>query len=189
MTIDNKSNIILIGMPGAGKSNVGLSLAKLTCRDFIDTDVLIEVSQGRILQNIIDTEGHMALRKIEENILLGLDPINTVIATGGSAAYSYAAMTYLRSNGVVVFLDVDLVELESRVHNFETRGLAKRPGQSFADLFEERFPLYQKYTDFTVECSNLTQEEVCERIIRELNERKLKRNTCRNQDTLSPCEG
>ena len=110
----------------------------------------------------------MALRKIEEDVLLKLHCNHHVIATGGSAAYSHNAMTHLKSKGVVVFLNADLPTLETRIKNFRTRGLAKEPDQSFADLFEERLPLYMKYADLTVACSSLTQEEVCEVIRREL---------------------
>jgi shikimate kinase len=167
------SNIILIGMPGSGKSTVGVILAKLTSLDFVDTDVLIQTSHGRSLQDIVNTDGHMALRRIEEDILLGIDCQNYVIATGGSAAYSHAAMTHLKSAGIIVFLDVDLPTLESRINDFDTRGLAKRPDQSFAELFAERFVLYTKYADVKVKCADLTQEEVCARIINELMTRKL----------------
>ena len=118
----------------------------------------------------------MALRRIEENALLGLDCHNHVIATGGSAVYSQAAMKHLKSDGIVVFLDADLPTLKSRVHNFGTRGLAKRPDQSFADLFEERFFLYTKYADVTVDCADLTQDEVCARIVNELKTGKLTRS-------------
>jgi len=159
------SNIVLIGMPGSGKSTVGIILAKLTSCNFVDTDVLIQISQGRTLQDIVDTEGYMVLREIEERILLKLDCFDHVIATGGSAVYSHAAMTHLKSNGVVVFLKVELPILESRIHDFATRGLAKRPEQSIEDLFEERFVLYTKYADVTIECKDLKQEEVCEDII------------------------
>jgi len=159
-------------MPGAGKSTVGVILAKLTSQDFIDTDVLIQISQGRLLQDIVDTEGYMALRRIEEVILLGLHCYNHVIATGGSAVYSHAAMEHLRSNGIVVFLDVDLSTLESRVRDFYTRGLAKRPDQSFSELFEERTILYRKYADVTVDCVDLFQEEVCAQIIKRIKTRK-----------------
>jgi shikimate kinase len=168
MTQD-QANIVLIGMPGSGKSTVGVILAKLTSRDFVDGDVLIQISQGRSLQDIVDTEGHMALRRIEEEVLVALHCLNHVIATGGSAAYSHAAMTHLKSNGVVIFLDVDLPTLESRIHDFDTRGLAKRPDQTFTDLFEERFALYTKYADITIQCADLTQEDVCDRIIMELD--------------------
>ncbi len=173
---EDKSNIVLIGMPGAGKSTVGIILAKLTSRDFIDTDVLIQISQGRLLQSIVDTEGYMALRRIEEDILLGLHCHNHVIATGGSAVYSHAAMEHLKSSGIVVFLDVDLSTLESRVYDFDTRGLAKRPDQSFSDLFEERVILYRKHADVTVDCVDLSQEEVCAQIIKRVKTRKSTRN-------------
>jgi shikimate kinase len=165
----DKSNIVLIGMPGAGKSTVGVILAKQTSRDFIDTDVLIQISQGRLLQCIVDKEGYMALRKIEENILLGLHCDHHVIATGGSAVYSPVAMEHLKSNGIIVFLDVDLPTLESRIHDYATRGLAKRPDQSLSDLFEERVILYRKYADITVDCKGFSQEEVCAQIIKKLN--------------------
>ena len=161
------SNLVLIGMPGAGKSTVGVILAKQTSRGFVDTDVLIQTSQGRTLQDIVDTDRHLVLRKIEEDILLGLSLHNHVIATGGSAAYSAPAMCHLKSDGLIVFLDVDLATLESRVHDFRTRGLAKLPGQSFADLFHERFSLYTRYADITIKCAGLTQEDVCARIIEE----------------------
>ncbi len=170
---ENLSNIVLIGMPGSGKSTVGVILAKMTSHDFVDTDVLIQTLYGRSLQDIVDMETHLALRRIEEDVLLGLNCGNHVIATGGSAAYSHAAMMHLKSNGLMVFLDVDLPTLESRVIDFDTRGLAKRPDQSFADLFHERFPLYTKYADVTVACSKLTQEGVCSKIIKALRPRKL----------------
>jgi len=170
---EEKSNMVLIGMPGAGKSTVGVILAKLTSRDFIDTDVLIQISQGRLLQDIVDTEGHMALRRIEESIILGLDCDHHVIATGGSAVYSQPAMDHLRSNGIVVFLDVDLPTLETRIHDFSTRGLAKRPDQSLSELFEERIILYRKYADITVDCLGFSHEEVCAQIIERVKTRSV----------------
>lgn len=165
MRIQDKSNIVLIGMPGSGKSTVGIILAKLTSRDFVDTDILIQIAKGRPLQDIVDQSGYMALREMEENILLSLNYRNYVIATGGSAAYSHAAMLHLKKNGTIIFLNVDLPTLESRIYNFSTRGLAKRPEQSLADLFKERYELYTTYADVIVDCNRLNQEEVCERII------------------------
>ncbi|MFO7667231.1 MAG: shikimate kinase [Desulfobacterales bacterium] len=159
------SNIILIGMPGAGKSTVGVILAKKTSRDFVDTDVLIQTSQERTLQDIVDKDGYAVLRKIEEDVLLGLFVQNCVIATGGSAVYSDRAITHLKSDGIVIFLDVNLSTLESRVHDFSTRGLAKRPDQNFADLYYERLILYRQYADITVKSAGLTQEEICSKII------------------------
>ena len=177
---EGPSNIVLIGMPGAGKSTVGVILAKWTSRDFVDTDVLIQTLEGRSLQEILDAEGHMALRRIEEDVLLGVHLHNHVIATGGSAAYSDAAMGHLGSDGVIAFLDVELPVLMSRVHDFDTRGLAKRPDQSFAELYEERLALYTKYADTTIRCGALTQEQVCDRIIEELSKKPGKRACARS---------
>ena len=161
------SNLVLIGMPGSGKSTVGVILAKKTSRDFADTDVLIQTSQQRTLQDIVDTDGYAVLKKIEEKVILGLSVQNHVIATGGSAVYSDRAMTHLKSDGILIFLDVDLATLNSRVCDFGTRGIAKRPDQSFADLFDERFVLYTRYADIAIKCDGMTQEQVCERIIEE----------------------
>jgi len=165
---DNNTSIVLIGMPGAGKSTIGVMLAKLTCRSFVDTDVLIQSSQGKTLQDIVDREGHLALRSIEEQVILKVDCRNCVIATGGSAVYSPAAMAHLRQNGMVIYLDAELSVLEARVQDLDTRGLAKRPDQSFRELYEERTPLYAKYADITIESGNLAHEEICARIIEEL---------------------
>jgi shikimate kinase len=168
MMMRRRSNIVLIGMPGSGKSTVGVILAKQTARDFMDTDVIIQTLHERSLQDIVDRDGYMALRKIEEEVLLRLSVRNHVIATGGSAVYSDAAMSRLRSEGIVVFLDVDLPVLESRLHDLGTRGLAKSRDQSLADLYEERLPLYAKYADVLVKCVQLTQEGVSARIVQEL---------------------
>lgn len=169
-----KSNIVLVGMPGSGKSTVGVILAKLLSYDFIDTDVLIQSSQRRALQDIVDQDGHLALRKIEEDALLSLDLHNHVIATGGSAVYSAAAMAHLAAIGTVVFLDVALATLEARVNNLATRGLVRRPGQSLADLFAEREALYRQAADITINCTGMTQEAVCSAIIAQVG---------RNQET------
>jgi shikimate kinase len=168
-------NIILIGMPGSGKSTVGVILAKLTGRDFVDTDVLIQTQKGRALQDIVDRDGYVALRTIEGKALLALDCRNHVIATGGSAVYCHAAMTHLKSGGIAVFLNVDLQTLEERVHNYETRGLAKHPDQSMTDLFAERSALYQRYADITIDCVGLSHEEVCAKIIEGLKVIKYRR--------------
>lgn len=157
----NKSNIVLIGMPGSGKSTVGIILAKMISKDFVDTDLLIQLAEQRTLQEIVDTDGHMELRRIEEQILLDVNHKNHVIATGGSAAYSEKAMLHLKKDGIIVFLNADLNCLRSRIENYETRGLAKRADQTFQELFDERQQLYTRYADLTVDCSQLSQEQVC----------------------------
>jgi shikimate kinase len=171
---EKPSNIVLIGMPGSGKSTVGVILAKLTGRNFVDTDVLIQTQQGLTLQEIVDRDGYAALLAIEGRILLALDCRNHVIATGGSAVYCHAAMTHLKSGGVVVFLDVDLQTLGKRVHDYETRGLAKRPDQSVTDLFAERYALYRQYADVTIDCVGLSTEEVCAKIVEDMKRMKRK---------------
>jgi shikimate kinase len=163
--LNHKSNIVLIGMPGSGKSTIGVVLAKMTSKNFVDTDVIIQTLQGRSLQDIVDKEGHIALLKIEQDVLLNLLFQNYVIATGGSAVYSHTAMEHLKESGVIIFLNVDLPVLEKRISNFPGRGLVKRPDQTLADLFSERFCLYNEYADFTIECGSLTHDEICRRII------------------------
>jgi Shikimate kinase len=165
----SKSNLVLIGMPGSGKSTIGVILAKRTSHDFIDTDVLIQSVQGRSLQDILDSEGYMRLREIESEVLQSLDVKNHVISTGGSAVYSDAAMQHLKEDGVMIYLDVSLDTLRSRITDYETRGIAKRPDQSFDELFLERTLLYRKYADITIAGDGLNQDQVCERILSELN--------------------
>lgn len=164
----NVSNIVLIGMPGSGKSTVGVVLAKQTARDFVDTDILIQNAEKMSLQSILNAQGYLTLRNIEERILCGLNCTNHVIATGGSAVYSHRAMEHLGRAGLIVFLDVTLSVLESRDLGLSTRGIAKRPDQSFAELYAERCILYSRYADVVINCSGLTHEEVCARIIASL---------------------
>ena len=161
----SKSNIVLIGMPGSGKSTIGIILAKRTSHDFVDTDVLIQSAQGRSLQDILDHDGYLALRDIESQVLQGLELRNHVISTGGSAVYSDAAMRHLKQDGVLIYLDVSLDTLRAHITDYETRGIAKRPDQSFDDLFLERTLLYRKYADITIKGDGLNQDQVCERIM------------------------
>jgi len=167
---NEKSNLMLIGMPGAGKSTIGVLLAKQCSKNFIDTDVLIQVNHGRGLQEIVDNEGFLALRKIEEEVLLSMKCVNFVIATGGSAVYSEKAMTRLKQDALAIFLEVPLEELKRRVNNYETRGITKRPDQTFEDLFQERLLLYNRYADITIACSQNNQDEIVELICRQLKQ-------------------
>jgi shikimate kinase len=168
------SNIVLIGMPGSGKSTVGIILAKLLGKNFVDTDVLIQTRHGRSLQDIVDNSGYLVLRAIEEKALLRLNIRSHVIATGGSAVYSRSAMEHLKVDGTVFFLNVDLDTLKARVSDFSMRGLARRPDQTIDDLFAERCALYRKYADIVIECAKLRHEEVCTKIIQELKDGLIK---------------
>ena len=162
---NGRSNIVLIGMPGSGKSTVGVLLAKTAFMDFIDTDILIQKREERPLQEIVDRDGYLILRKIEEEVILGMDCDCAVVATGGSAVYGAAAMAHLKALATVVFLHVDLATLRERVPDYGNRGLAKRPEQTLEDLFEERLGLYRRYADVTVDCIGLSHEEVCRAIL------------------------
>lgn len=158
-------SIVLIGMPGSGKSTVGVLLAKELVKSFIDTDLLIQEREGRPLQDIINNAGFEALRRIEEEVLLAMDCNNHVIATGGSVVYSDAAMSHLKRCGHMVFLDVPLDELQHRVKNYATRGIAAPLGQDLAQLFAERRELYQRYADITVECGKQDPDQIVAEII------------------------
>jgi shikimate kinase len=159
--IEPQANIILIGMAGSGTSSIGLLLAKTMSRYFIDTDKLIEETAGGSLQEILEAKGLSGFRLLEENILLSLNPANHVIATGGSSVYSKRGMLHLKKNGVVIFLDVKLSLLRTRIRNFSNRGLVKHPKQSFGELYSERMPLYRKYADYIFNCGKMNEEEIC----------------------------
>ncbi len=159
-----KTNIALIGMAGAGKSSVGLELAGLLGLAFVDVDILIEEDQGRPLQEVLNLSGLQGFRALEEKVLLTLDCENHVIATGGSAIYSDAGMAHLEKSAYLVLLDVALPVLEQRVGDFAQRGLVKEGGQSFAQLFAERQPLYRKHADLVVPCTDLPVPAICKSI-------------------------
>ncbi len=159
-----ESNITLIGMPGAGKSTIGIILAKALSYGFIDTDVLIQVHHQKSLQRIMDESGYLNLRAIESHAILKINVEKHVIATGGSAVYSHDAMTHLLDISTVAFLKVDYETLKKRIHNFDERGIAKAGGQSFRALFDERRRLYEKYAQITIEVGDLNQDEIADRI-------------------------
>ncbi len=167
-----KSNVTIIGMPGAGKSTTGIILAKYLSFGFLDTDVLIQVNRKKSLQEIIDESGYLALRKIEEEEILRIDVENHIISTGGSAVYSSKAMSHLRDISTIVFLAADFETILHRIHNFITRGIAKAENQTFRDLFDERQILYEKYAEWTIDCSNMTQEETAEIISKQISKNR-----------------
>ena len=147
------ATISLIGMPGAGKSTVGVVLAKLCGLAFVDTDLAIQSHAGSTLQDILEREGYLHLREIEESILLSVALDRAIVATGGSAVYSQPAMDRLRKAGPVVYLSADLDTLERRVAAAPLRGIASDADNTFADVFAERTPLYQRYADITVDAT------------------------------------
>ena len=160
-----KPNLTLIGMPGAGKSTIGIILAKVLGFGFIDTDIRIQTHRRQTLQQIIDAHDHLYLRSVEENEILSIHVTHHVIATGGSAVYSGKAMDHLAGMSTIIFLDVGFEEIQRRIHNFETRGIAKAKHQTFSELFTERRALYKKYAQLSIPCDRLTQEEVVDIII------------------------
>ena len=159
------SNIILIGMPGAGKSTIGVLLAKSMGYNFLDTDLIIQSQQKKKLQQIIDEEGIDAFLKCEERALTSIDFDCTVVATGGSAIFSEKGMEHLKKEGVCVYLKVDEQELIKRLSNIKTRGIACRKGETVAEIIEERRAYYEKYADVTINCEGATAEQMVERII------------------------
>lgn len=164
-------NIVLIGMPGAGKSTIGVLLAKSMLMDFVDTDLLIQKKCADSLCGIIAAQGIDEFLKIENDVICENDFENCVVATGGSAVYGEAAMAKLRADGVAVYLKLSPAELERRIDNIHTRGIAMKEGTSIAELYAERAPLYEKYADVTVECEGLTPEQ-CVEAIAELIEKR-----------------
>ncbi len=163
MTICN-ANLILIGMPGAGKSTVGVILAKRLGYHFIDTDLVIQAQEKCRLQEIIDQQGLDKFRQIEEQVLLGLYTERCVIATGGSVVYSQQGIEAIGRTGSLIYLQVPLDELEQRIADMGERGLVMAKGQSFAQLYNERTPLYEKYADQVISCSGLNAEQVAAQI-------------------------
>ncbi len=155
-----KNNIILIGMPGAGKSTVGVILAKRLGFDFIDTDLLIQSQEKYRLQQLIDTRGLDNFLEIEEQILLNLHAQHSVIATGGSVVYSEHGLKKLGRSGYQIYLQIELSTLLQRIADMGQRGLVMNQGQTFEQLYQERTPLYKKFADLTLTCEKMNAEQV-----------------------------
>ena len=145
-------NIILIGMPSAGKSSAGVVLAKALGKSFLDADLLIQEREGDLLQNILNERGIEAFLDLEGDVLASIQCSNTVIAPGGSSIYRDHAMQHLRKLGTVVYLQLSLEEVERRLYNLSSRGVALRPGETLADLYNFRIPLYEKYAHIIIPC-------------------------------------
>ena len=161
-----KDNLILIGMPGAGKSTVGVILAKTLAMDFVDGDLEICKETGKTLQEILDNEGKEAFLDIENRVICGLNPHHTGVATGGSVPLEPEAMGHMKDIGTVIYLKVELGELRARLSNIKTRGIAMGPGETLADLYDYRVPLYERYADITIDAEGLTIEETIAEILK-----------------------
>ena len=161
-------NIVLIGMPGAGKSTVGVLLAKTLGYAFLDTDLVIQEREGRLLQDLVDELGVEAFLDREAAAICSVDCDRTVIATGGSVVCRDRAMEHLRTLGRIVYLQLPLEELERRLHNISTRGIAMAPGETLAHIYDYRAPLYRKYADLTVAVGRQTLEETVEQVLHAL---------------------
>lgn len=160
-----KTNIALIGMPGAGKSTVGQLLAEQLGMRFCDTDQLIEHTQQTSLQHILDNQGFERLRAIEQQTILDHQFDNTIIATGGSAIYGAEGITYLQGCAELFYLAASIGALTERINNWGERGIACPASQTFEDLFAERVPLYRQHADHVIETDSTDESQTAERII------------------------
>ncbi len=158
-------NIILIGMPGSGKSTAGVLAAKALCMEFTDTDLIIQKKADITLQEIINVHGIEYFEKFEENTILNLKCSNCIIATGGSVVYYPKAMEYLKSIGKILYLHLDFQEVEKRIKNINTRGIVFKSGQTLLDMYNERIKLYNKYYDRIIDCNGKTVEETVKDIV------------------------
>ena len=150
--MQKKTNIVLLGMPGSGKSTVGVLLAKRLGKRFVDTDLLIQEQEGRLLSEIIKEEGIDRFIEIENRVNASVMAENSVIAPGGSAIYGAEAMEHFKEIGEIVYLKLSYRSVARRLGDLTKRGVVFRPGQSLKELYKERCPLYEKYADYVVEC-------------------------------------
>lgn len=161
-----KNNIVLIGMPGAGKSTLGVVLAKILGYDFVDADILIQNQSDRTLQKIIDALGPMGFIEVENDVLCDIEAECTVISTGGSAVYSDKAMKHLSEIGTIVYLKVSLEELRGRLGSLHERGVVMKNGMgmSLDDLYDERTALYEQYAEITLESDKMSVRDAARKL-------------------------
>lgn len=163
--MEERRNIVLIGMPASGKSTVGVILAKVLGMDFLDTDLLIQQRENALLCNLIKEYGVDGFLRKEEAALMSVSCKNTVIATGGSAVYSKNGMEHLKKTGDVFYLEVEKQELFTRLHNIKERGVVLRDGESLEDMYRSRIPLYESFADYIIDETNASIEETVSMII------------------------
>ena len=163
-----KNNIVLIGMPGVGKSTVGVILAKVLGYQFVDADLLIQKSEGKLLKDIIAEKGTDGFIEVENRVNASIQAENTIIATGGSVIYGKEAMAHLKEIGTVVYLHVPFATLEKRLADIKGRGVVLKEGQTLENLFEERSKLYEQYADIEVSEEGLDVEQTVEKLVEAL---------------------
>ena len=166
--MNKKNNIVLIGMPGVGKSTVGVILAKVMGFEFLDADLLIQKQEGKLLREIIEEVGTDGFIEVENRVNAGIDCVHSIIATGGSVVYGKEAMEHLKEIGTVVYLEVPFSVLEKRLSDIKGRGVVLKDGQTLYDLYMERTPLYETYADIRVSEDGLNVEETVELLVKEL---------------------
>ena len=166
-------NIVLIGMPGAGKSTLGVVLAKILNYDFLDADLVIQNKHGKTLQTLINEHGPQGFLDVENQDLQEINVHRTIVATGGSAVYSDQAMEHLRSIGAVVYLQISYKELANRLGDLQERGVVMKGGMgmSLADLYEERLPLYEKWAEITVDVEKTSITQAAKKVVAALRDR------------------
>ena len=165
----NRDNIILIGMPGVGKSTIGVILAKVLGYRFVDADLEIQQQEGKLLAQIIDEVGTEGFIQVENRVNASLNVNRTVVATGGSVVYGQEAMEHLRSIGTVVYLQVPYPVINKRLSDIKGRGVVLKEGQTLYDLYIERTPLYEKYADLCISEENRNVEQTVELLVEKLN--------------------
>lgn len=166
----NRDNIVLIGMPGVGKSTVGVVLAKALGYQFVDADLLIQEAEGKLLSELIEEHGTDGFIEIENRVNSQIQTHRSVIATGGSVVYGKEAMEHLKSIGTVVYLKQNLRVLQRRLRNLKGRGVVLKEGQTLVDLYKERAVLYEKYADITVDQYKQSIEQTLKAVRKALEE-------------------
>lgn len=165
---EKKDNYTLIGMPGAGKSTIGVLLAKALGYEFIDTDLVIQQREGKLLKEIIAQKGNDGFKKIEEEVNASIEASQSVIAPGGSAIYSEKAMQHFKKIGMVIYLKLSFESVKHRLGNLKARGVVLEKGQTLYDLYCERVPIYEKYADITVDLDDLSIGDSLEKVLENL---------------------
>ena len=163
-------NVVMIGMPGCGKSTLGVLLAKALMMDFVDTDLIMQNQAGKPLQQMVDELGTAGFSKAEEDCICRLDLQNTVIATGGSVALEERAMEHLAQNSVIVFVKLTYETIEGRLKNISTRGITLEKGQTLRDLYDYRQPFYHRWGQIVMEADGQEIEQTVEILVKHLKE-------------------